>query len=49
MANPTIQIALRLPPELHAKLTKLAKSERRSVNGEAVLAIEAHVKGEGKR
>jgi predicted HicB family RNase H-like nuclease len=47
MATATVQIAVRIAPELHAQITALALAERRSVNSEVVRALEAHVQPRG--
>jgi hypothetical protein len=39
----TFTICFRLPIALRAPLTKLAVANRRSINAEVVIAIEAHV------
>lgn len=38
-----IPLMLRLPPELHAKIKKLAETDRRSLNTMVVLLLEAKI------
>ena len=40
MASPTVSLNLRLPAELHADLTTLAKEQRRSLNAQIVVMLE---------
>lgn len=38
-----IQVALRLPPVLHARLRDLAERERRSLHGQILFVLERYV------
>ncbi len=42
------QLVIRLPDELHATLTALAKQERRSLNSEMVIRLERSVTGNAR-
>lgn len=41
---PSIKVTVRLPPNLHAATTRLAKASRRSFNQEVVMAVEQRVR-----
>lgn len=44
MSSPdTVALSIRLPRELHTRLTALAKAEYSSVNREATIAIRTHL------
>jgi predicted HicB family RNase H-like nuclease len=39
-----VTLTVRLPDDLHAKIVKLAEKERRSLNAEVIVRLEASVK-----
>ncbi len=44
-----VALALRLPPQLHAALKRLAKTETRSLNNLIVIALTAYVRKGGNQ
>lgn len=49
MATKPISLVLRLPPALHAKATRAAKDETRSLNSLVIVALQAYLAAKGAK